>query len=112
MANPATCSVLFSSVRRACRTFASNGDIEAGWTKPRCSIRFASCLLNGGDPFQGGDSFFDRRGGVGEGGGKTFVGVGPGVGAPRRLSHGVTPQPPFGLPQSLHNAPPTPVGCA
>src|SRR5258708_35490088 len=85
MANPPTCSVLFSSVRRTCRNFASNGDIEAGWTKPRCCIRFASCLLNGGDPFQGGDSFFDRRAGREEGGGNTFPGRGAvGVSSPQQ----------------------------
>src|SRR5258708_20379704 len=109
MAKPATCSVLFSSVRRTCRNFASNGDIEAGWTKPRCCIRFASCLLNGGDPFQGGDSFFDRRVGVEEGVEKGSGGAGRGVHAHPNPRMGELRRRPFVLRHLLQNAPQTPL---
>jgi len=62
IANPATCSVRFNSVRRTCRNLAT---MATSLPVGRCAVP-ASGLLDGGDPFQRGDSLFDRRVGVEE----------------------------------------------
>src|SRR5207245_10661094 len=53
IANPATCSVRRSSVRRTCRILASSGETA--------SRSKGLDLLGARNPLQGGDAFGDRR---------------------------------------------------
>src|SRR5881397_3970552 len=53
IANPATCSVRRSSVRRTCRILASSGETA--------SRSKGLDLLDARNPLQGGDAFGDRR---------------------------------------------------
>src|SRR5256885_17236965 len=80
IANPATCSVRRSSVRRTCRILASSGETAS---RSRDDLD----LLDARNPLQCGYAFGDRRGGVGEPAGEKAAGVAGGVG----LSIGARP---------------------